>query len=134
MDYNELEALGFNTEFMSDADVEEMLDNLVTTVGNKAIVDDNKPAVINPERIQQLLYTYKIVKYLTKGTKAKVSYTLHEPYKSMGYVSVTGSSIQFGNTEWFLKAVELASNFEVFPKTDGTVEMNFTFHGLTKMI
>ncbi len=131
---NELKALGFDTEFMSDAEVEEMLDNLVTTVGDEAAADDSKTAIINPYRIQQLLYTYKVLKYLTKGTKAKVSYTLHEPYKSMGYVSIVGSNLQFGNTGWFLKAVELASNFEVFPKTDGTVEMNFTFHGLTRTL
>ena len=33
-----------------------------------------------------------------------------------------------------MKAVELASNFEVYPKTDGTVQMDFTFHGLTRAI
>ena len=131
---NELKAFGFDTEFMSDAEVEEMLDNLVTTVGDEAAADDSKTAIINPYRIQQLLYTYKVLKYLTKGTKAKVSYTLHEPHKSMGYVSVVGSNLQFENTGWFLKAVELASNFEVFPKTDGIVEMNFTFHGLTRTL
>lgn len=75
-----------------------------------------------------------MLKYLTKGTKAKVTYALHEPYKSMGVVSVVGSDLLFRNTEWFMKAVELASNFEVYPKTDGTVQMDFTFHGLTRAI
>jgi hypothetical protein len=49
-------------------------------------------------------------------------------------VSVTGKDLLFRKTEWFMKEVELASNFEVYPKTDGTVQMNFTFHGLTKPI
>lgn len=126
--------LGFDAEFMSDAEVEEMLDNLVTTIGDEAAADDSKTAIINPYRIQQVLYTYKVLKYLTKGTKAKVTYTLHDPYKSMGVVSVIGSDLLFRNTEWFMKAVELASNFEVYPKTDGTVQMDFTFHGLTRAI
>lgn len=126
--------LGFDTEFMSDAEVEEMLDNLVTTIGDEAAADDSQTAIINPYRIQQVLYTYKVIKYLTKGTKARVTYTLHEPYKSMGVVSVVGSDLLFRNTEWFMKAVELASNFEVYPKTDGTVQMDFTFHGLTRAI
>ena len=126
--------LGFDTEFMSDAEVEEMLDNLVTTIGDEAAADDSQTAIINPYRIQQVLYTYKVLKYLTKGTKAKVTYALHEPYKSMGVVSVVGSDLLFRNTEWFMKAVELASNFEVYPKTDGTVQMDFTFHGLTRAI
>lgn len=126
--------LGFDTEFMGDAEVEEMLDNLVTTIGDEAAADDSQTAIINPYRIQQVLYTYKVLKYLTKGTKAKVTYALHEPYKSMGVVSVVGSDLLFRNTEWFMKAVELASNFEVYPKTDGTVQMDFTFHGLTRAI
>lgn len=126
--------LGFDTEFMSDAEVEEMLDNLVTTIGDEAAADDSQTAIINPYRIQQVLYTYKVLKYLTKGTKAKVFYELHAPYKSMGSVSIVGSDLLFRNTEWFMKAVELASNFEVYPKTDGTVQMDFTFHGLTRAI
>lgn len=131
---NELRKLGFYTEFTNDAEVEEMIDNLVTTIGDEIAADDSKTAVINPYRVQQMLYTCKVLKYLIRGTKAEVTCKLHEPYKSMGYISVTGVNLQFGNTDWFLKAVELSSNFEVFPKTDGTVEMNFTFHGLTRKI
>lgn len=129
------EELGFDTEFMTDDEVEQMLDSLVTTVGEAVAIDDSKTSIINPFKIQQVLYTYKVLKYLTKGIKgAKVSYELHEPYISMGSVSVTGKDLLFRKPEWFMKAVELASNFEVYPKTDGTVQMNFTFHGLTKPI
>lgn len=126
--------LDFDTEFMRDDEVEEMLDNLVTTVCDEIEIEDSKTSVINPVRVQQVLYTYKVMKYLTKGTKSEVKYVLHEPFKSVGYVSVTGSNLEFRNAGWFVKAVELASNFEVFPKTNGTVEMNFTFHGITRPI
>lgn len=126
--------LGFDTEFMSDEEVEEMLNNIVSTIGEEAAADDSRTSIVNPYKIQQVLYTYKMLKYLTKGTKARVSYKLHAPYKSMGSVSIVGSDLSFRNTGWFMKAVHLASNFEVYPKTDGTVQMNFTFHGLTKAI
>lgn len=127
------EELGFDTEFMTDEEVEQMLDSLVTTVAEEASADDSKTAIINPYKIQQVLYTYKVLKYLVKGIKgAKVDYELHEPYRSMGSVSVVGKDLIFRKPEWFMKAVELANNFEVYPKTNGTVQMNFTFHGLTK--
>lgn len=127
------EELGFDTEFMTDEEVEQMLDSLVTTVAEEAAADDSKTAIINPYKIQQVLYTYKVLKYLVKGIKgAKVDYELHEPYRSMGSVSVVGKDLIFRKPEWFMKAVELANNFEVYPKTNGTVQMNFTFHGLTK--
>lgn len=124
----------FNTEFASDAEVEEMLDSIVSVIGIQAELEDMETQMVNPCRIQEILYTYKVLKYLTKGSKAKVTYELHKPYKSMGYVSVEGKNLSFKNMKWFLKAVELSSNFEVYPKTNGKVQMNFTFHGLTRII
>lgn len=131
MNENEID---FDTEFMTDEEVEKMLDSLITTVDDAMTANDGEVSIINPYRIQQMQYTYKVLKYLTKGTKSKVAYALHKPYKSMGFVSVTGKNLMFRNMDWFSKAVELASNFEVYPKTDGTVQMNFTFHGITKAI
>lgn len=129
------EELGFDTEFTTDEEVDEALDALITTVAEGLVEQDSKTAVINPYKIQQVLYTYKVLKYLVKGTKgASVSYELHEPFKSMGSVSVVGKNLVFRKPEWFMKAVELADNFEVYPKTDGTLQMDFTFHGLTKPI
>lgn len=124
----------FNKEFENDADVDAALDTLVTVVAQTSRVEDTRTQIVNPITMQHLLYTYKILKYLTKGTGTKVTYELHEPYKSMGSVTVCGKNITFAKPEWFMKAVELAANFEVYPKTDGTVEMNFTFHGLTKPV
>lgn len=129
------EEFDFDTEFMTDEEVEQMFDLIIDMVAEKVVIDDNKPAVINPYRIQQMLYTYKVLKYLTKGIKeVKVSYELHEPYKNMGNVNVVGKDLIFRKPEWFMKAVELANNFEAYPKTDGTVQMNFTFYGLTKSV
>lgn len=125
----------FESEFSTDDEVEAFLDSLVTTVENgDASQDSESASIVNPYRMQQILYTYKIMKYLTKGTSVKVDCVLHEPFQSMGYVTAVGKNIQLRNMEWFLKAVSLSSNFEVYPKTDGTVEMNFGFHGLTKRL
>ena len=128
------ETLGFDTEFMTDDEVEEMLDSLVTEMGNEAMMEDNKTSIVNPFKIQQVLYTYKVMKYLVKGTNTRVSYVLHKPYRSMGRVQVVGMELSFRKPDWFMKAVALANNFEVYPKTDGTVQMNFTFHSLTEPI
>ena len=123
--------LDFEKEFMSDAEVEEMLESLTDLIGEQAENEDNRTSIINPKRVQAVLYTYKVLKYLTKGTNAKVTYALNEPYKSMGSVSIVGKELTFSNPKWFMIAVRLASNFNVYPKTNGTVQMDFTFHGLT---
>ena len=124
----------FESEYASDSEIEEAMDSLVISVANDIAHDESRTSIINPYRMQQLLYTYKVMKYLMKGTSAKVTYKLHEPYQSMGSVSVTGKDIEFKKVSWFLRAVELASNYEVYPKADGTVCMTFTFHGITTPI
>lgn len=124
----------FESEYASDSEIEEAMDSLVISVANDIAQDESRTSIINPYRMQQLLYTYKVMKYLMKGTSAKVTYKLHEPYQSMGSVSVTGKDIEFKKVPWFLRAAELASNYEVYPKTDGTVCMTFTFHGITTPI
>jgi len=122
----------FDTEFMTDDEVEEMLDSLVTTTAEQAAEEDRQTAMVNPYKIQQIGYTYKVLKYLTKNLQGVVvTYELHEPYKSMGSVSVIGKRIDIRKPEWFMKCVELSNNFDAHAKTDGTVQMDFTFHGLT---
>lgn len=124
----------FESEYASDSEIEEAMDSLVISVANDIAQDESRTSIINSYRMQQILYTYKVMKYLMKGTSAKVTYKLHEPYQSMGSVSVTGKDIEFKKVSWFLRAAELASNYEVYPKTDGTVCMTFTFHGITTPI
>ena len=124
----------FESEYASDSEIEEAMDSLVISVANDISQDESRTSIINHYRMQQILYTYKVMKYLIKGTSAKVTYKLHEPYQSMGSVSVTGKDIGFKKVSWFLRAAELASNYEVYPKTDGTVCMTFTFHGITTPI
>ena len=124
----------FEIEFNSDEEVWEMHDNVVVTVGEAVMVDESRPAVLNPIKIQQMQFAYGVLKYLTKGTGAKLTYALNEPFKSMGSISVEGKNLTFTNAEWFARAAEFASNTEVYPLTNGNVKMTLTFHGLVRPI
>lgn len=124
----------FEIEFQSDEEVWEMLDNVVVTVGESIAADEEKPAVLNPIKIQQMQFAYGVIKYLTRNTDAKLSYALNEPFKSMGSISVEGKTLTFMNSEWFARACEFASNTEVYPLANGKVRMTLTFHGLVRPI
>lgn len=85
----------------------------------------------NAERISHVLFSYYVMKEISKANKGvKVTYELGSPSKNMGVVSVVGKAMSFKDSKLFMGVVGLATNFEVYPKTDGTVQMNFTFHGL----
>ena len=87
---------------------------------------------VDKARICQMLYSYRALRHITKGRNVKVKYELFEPSKNMGYISVTGRKIDYQNSKVFKTVTALATNFEAYPKTNGTVQLNFTFHKLRK--
>lgn len=93
--------------------------------------EDSAPSILSVARYKQLEFTYECMRYLMRGSGAKVTHTLHQPLKSIGVVTVEGSLINIPETDWFLKATEYASCVEIYPLVNGNVRMEFTFHGLT---
>lgn len=86
---------------------------------------------VNSERISQVLYVYEVMKLLTGGRKGKkVTYKLNKPFKGMGSVGVTCKKIDFTDSDAFKEIVKLSNNFEVYPKVNGSLQMNFTFYGI----
>ena len=129
-----VEDVDFNEEFSTEAEIESAIDSLVITVGETVIEDESRMAVINPTRLKHINFAYKVLKYMTNGTDAKVTYQLHQPFHSAGFVSVVGSELSFRQTQWMIKLAELASNVEVYPLANGRIQMNYTFNGLTRPI
>ena len=121
----------FEGEFENDTEVDEALDSMVLSIAEIIKEQDSRTSIINPRKLKEISFVYKAMKILTKGTNVKVTYDLHEPLKSIGSVTITGKNIVLRHRKWFDEAIKLASNFDVYPKTDGTVVIDFTFHGLT---
>lgn len=120
-------------EFMSDEEVEELLDAFIDSIVEQA-TEGTTMSVINPMKTKMVESAYKVLKYATKGTKAKVTYELHKPYCSMGSVSIEGKNLTFDKPEWITAVAKIASNIDIYPKTNGCVRINFTFHGLTTAV
>ena len=127
-------AFDFETEYTTEDEVMQALDSLILSTGEAILEEDSKDAIINPLKVQQISSVYKAMKYLTRGKKVDVTYTLHEPFNSVGCVSLLGRDISFVNTDWFSKVCKVASNIDIYPRTDGKVKIDLTFHGLTKPI
>lgn len=119
-------------EFKGKSDEDKELDDFILALGKTVQASESKPAVINIENVKNIVKAYDIVKQLIKGTNVKVEYHINEPVRSMGYVSIVGKNIPVNNVDLFMQVAKLASNFNVYVKTNGTIEMDFTFHGLVK--
>lgn len=120
--------------FASEEEMEEALDNLIEGVRDEMEEDECKTTILDPQKLAQMKLVYSVMKYLTKGTGAKVSYKLYEPFKTMGSVSVEAHTLEFFSPMWFLRTAGLASNTEVYPLAKDKVRLTFTFHGLTVSI
>ena len=125
---------GFDKTFLTDEDLEQSMDDFIEAISQELEDEEWNTTVLDIQKSKQIQFAYSVLKYLTRESDAVVSYKLHEPFKTMGSVSVEGKSIEFYQPEWFARVAEFASNTEVYPLAKNRVRLTFTFHGLTKSI
>lgn len=125
---------GFDKTFLTDEDLEQSMDDFIEAISQELEDEEWNTTVLDIQKSKQIQFAYSVLKYLTRGSDAVVSHKLHEPFKTMGSVSVEGKSIEFYQPEWFARVAEFASNTEVYPLAKNRVRLTFTFHGLTKSI
>ena len=125
---------GFDKTFLTDEDLEQSMDDFIEVISQELEAEEWHTTMLDFQKSKQIQFAYSVLKYLTRGSDAVVSYKLHEPFKTMGSVSVEGKSIEFYQPEWFARVAEFASNTEVYPLAKNRVRLTFTFHGLTKSI
>ena len=125
---------GFDKTFLTDEDLEQSMDDFIEVISQELEAEEWNTTLLDFQKSKQIQFAYSVLKYLTRGSDAVVSYKLHEPFKTMGSVSVEGKSIEFYQPEWFARVAEFASNTEVYPLAKNRVRLTFTFHGLTKSI
>lgn len=123
-----------NKTFSSKEEMERALDELLGALKDNIEADDRKTTMLDGLKLKQIQFAYSVLQYITRGTDAKVSYKLNEPFKTIGSISVEGPMLEFDCPEWFSRVAEFASNTEVYPLAKNKVRMTFTFHGLTKPI
>ncbi len=125
---------GFDKTFLTDEDLEQSMDDFIEVISQELEAEEWNTTMLDFQKSKQIQFAYSVLKYLTRGSDAIISYKLHEPFKTMGSVSVEGKSIEFYQPEWFARVAEFASNTEVYPLAKNRVRLTFTFHGLTKSI
>ena len=93
-----------------------------------------KPMLLNLNRLQEFSEAYHLLEKAAEECGALLTYHLHEPYQFCGAISICGEDLVFTNSADLSKAILLASNVEIYPKTDGTIQMNFSFNNLASPI
>lgn len=112
-------------------DIEMKLDGIIESIGDQIMQDEKTPGILNLTRMQQMQFSYTVLKKLCKNGDMTVRCIQNEPFKSMGSIFVEGDSLSFLDCKWLSRAVEFADNVEIYPLKDEKVCMVLTFHNLT---
>ena len=98
----------------------------------KVVCKTEKYGAADTERIAQFVDSYNTLKDMLKKSGCKITHEVHKDCVGMGAILITSEQLVIEDTHVFREVSELANNFEVYPKTDGTIQMNFAFYGLIK--
>lgn len=105
-------------------DDNKLLDKIMSTISS-----EDEPEHFNIQyKIDMIDRCCDVLRDFTDG--AQINKTINKPFKSMGFISVVGRSIKFLTSEAFLAVASVASNVDIYPKADGSLEIDFTFHGI----
>lgn len=120
---------------LSDEEFEQ-IDAVISAMAEQLEEDEEGTSFLNLDTQKLIMASFKKLKenVFHGNSDVQVSYELHQPFQSMGYISIIGKVISIYNPKVFAAISSLASNVEVYPKTNGTIQINLTYHGLTKPI
>ena len=111
------------------------LNELLVMLGRAIDEDESGVHVTNPTRMEEFLACGKAMKQLFSGAGTKVIISPHDMYPSVGTIKVVTRRLCLDSPEaieLFTLASGIASNYEIYPKLDGTIVLAFAFYGLTK--
>lgn len=120
--------------FMNDEEAEAAINETIEEVAQAIQAEEQGIIFTNPRKMKDLMVVYKLMKYITSGKRLKITYEINKPYKTMAFVSIVGKDLKFSHPQWFVMATKIASNVDIFPRVDGTVQIDFTFNGFANRI
>lgn len=120
--------------FLNDEEAEAAINETIEEVAEAIQAEEQGIIFTNPRKMKDLMVVYKLMKYITSGKRLKITYEINKPYKTMAFVSIVGKDLKFSHPQWFVMATKIASNVDIFPRVDGTVQIDFTFNGFANRI
>lgn len=112
----------------------EELDAIIQALGEAIEADEQRTGILVPERLRQMASAYRLMTEIGKEIDATVTYSLNEPYKSMGSICIEAESLEFSDVPKMMAAIYTSNNVDIYPLTTGNIRMVLTFHGLVKTI
>ena len=101
---------------------------LIEDIEKNGTASGNYAEIINDERMQEFCAAVETAKKISSKTGMKLSVKPGSVFKNIPCIRFVMTE-----TEDFLNLMSSASNIDVYPKTDGMIVVDFTFHGMTRV-
>ncbi|MCD7821038.1 MAG: hypothetical protein LUG64_02375 [Clostridiales bacterium] len=122
----------FNEDRLSNEEKE--LNDYFAWLGQLINESESGVSIAIPEKMRGVQVVYDIMKRIVKGVNVKMSCKVNQPYASTGAIIIVGKEIFITDPALFAQAMKLVSVWEVYPKTDGNIQLDLTFNGLTRKV
>lgn len=112
-------------------ELDEQTQAIIEAIGTAIEAEESEPQVLHIPRLLQVMRAYRQLQAIA-WESWQVTCSLHEPYTSMGVISVEAAEFTFEQMTALHQILEHASNVEIYSLVGGNLRMNITFHGITK--
>jgi len=122
------------TEEISMEELFELDENtqaIIEAIGAAIVAEETEPQLLDVERLLQMMTALRQLKAIA-WESWKITYSIYEPYTSMGVISIEAAEFTFENLQALQRVLVNASNVEIYPLLNDNLKMNITFHGITK--
>ena len=113
---------------------EEMMDAILRAVTEQIEKEENGVSFLNLRREKEYRACCKVLEQLMKGSDARIQYVPHDGLASVGVIRVTSKGFTVRDPALFVMATSFASNYEIYPRTDGSIMFALTFYGMTNRV
>lgn len=109
----------------------EQLKEILSSVADIIENEESGVSFANTKRIGEFYTCSELIRYALNGEGIDISVIAHDKFASVGTIRVTGKRFSVTDTPLFARALRMASNYEMYPRLDGTLVLALTFYGLT---
>lgn len=110
----------------ADKELVDSFNSFIEKYGDVIRAAEEKQYTVDADMIKVIKFTAGELWKIVSG--AKIDYYLQKPFKSMAYISIVGRDIVIKNPAVFAELSKFASNIEMYPRTDGNTQINFTYN------
>lgn len=107
--------------------------SFIDEIGKIIEEEQKRPYIKNEEKVELVKKLYEMSKHIFVGDYES-SLKFNDPFKGMGVITLVGKKLECLAPDYLSLISKLASNINIYSRTDGKVQFDFCFYGCEVMV